>query len=189
MKLYTKAGDDGGTALFGGERVMKDDARVQAYGAIDEANAAIGVAAAAPDLPVMLKDTLAELMSDLFDVGAELATPPQKDQALKKALVTRIDAARTASLEALIDDATARVPPLAAFVLPTGGEASARLHLARTVVRRAEREVVSLRRSAEVRDELVHYLNRLSDLLFALARLAAHSNGHGDVPWRAQRPR
>jgi cob(I)alamin adenosyltransferase len=188
MKLYTKAGDDGGTALFGGERVSKEDPRVQAYGAIDEANAAIGAAAAAPDLPPMLKEPLMELMSDLFDVGAELATPPAKQGALARALTTRVDDARVVGLEAAIDDASARVPALSSFVLPTGGDAAARLHLARTVVRRAEREVVGLRRHAEVRDVVIHYLNRLSDLLFAYARLAAHSNGHGDVPWRPRRP-
>jgi cob(I)alamin adenosyltransferase len=187
MKLYTRTGDDGGTALFGGERVGKDHERVSAYGAVDEANATIGLAHTASDLPPMLRDPLVHVMSDLFDLGAELATPPNKDGALAERLDSRIDAARVAELEAAIDDATARVPPLTTFVLPTGGDAAARLHLARTVVRRAERELVTLARHTPVRPLAITYINRLSDVLFAWARLSAHSNGHGDVPWQAKK--
>ena len=188
MKLYTRTGDDGGTALFGGERVQKTHLRVQAYGAVDEANAVIGLAHTAADLPVPLKAELLLVMSDLFDVGAELATPVGKDRALNERLDSRIDDTRVAGLEAAIDDATARVPPLTTFVLPTGGDAAARLHMARTVVRRAERDIITLQEAGEVvRPLVLQYVNRLSDTLFAWARLAAHSNGHGDTPWQAKK--
>jgi cob(I)alamin adenosyltransferase len=188
MKLYTRTGDDGGTALFGGARVAKDNPRVAAYGTVDEANATVGLASASPDLPPLLKQELLAVMSDLFDLGAELATPVDKDEALQARLDSRVDEARITALEHAIDDATARVPPLTTFVLPTGGDAAARLHVARTVVRRAEREVVTLARDTSVRPLVVVYLNRLSDALFAWARLAAHSNGHGDVAWQAKKP-
>ncbi|MDP2341844.1 MAG: cob(I)yrinic acid a,c-diamide adenosyltransferase [Deltaproteobacteria bacterium] len=191
MKLYTRTGDDGGTALFGGERVKKHHARVRAYGAVDEANAAVGLVHTAADLPVPLKAALIAIMSDLFDVGAELATPAAAGEKLERHLQSRVDDARIKALEDAIDDATARCPPLVTFVLPTGGEAAARLHLARTIVRRAEREVVSLADSladeAPLRPALVVYLNRLSDLLFAWARFAAHANGHGDIPWQGKK--
>ncbi len=187
MKLFTRSGDDGGTALFGGARVAKDNPRVAAYGAIDEANATVGLAAAATDLPTLLKPELHLVMSDLFDLGAELATPVDKDDALHARLDSRIDDARVVALENAIDDATARVPPLTTFVLPTGGDAAARLHVARTVVRRAEREVVTLSRETSVRPLVIVYVNRLSDALFAWARLAAFSNGHGDVAWLAKK--
>lgn len=188
MKLYTRTGDDGGTALFGGERVQKDNPRVGAYGAVDEANATVGVAHAAADLPAHIGAELLLVMSDLFDLGAELATPAGKDGALSERLDSRIDEARITALEAAIDDATARVPPLTTFVLPTGGDAAARLHLARTVVRRAERDVVALSHHAPVRGLVIIYLNRLSDALFAWARLASHAAGHGDVAWQAKKP-
>lgn len=188
MKIYTKAGDDGGTALFGGERVKKDHPRVVAYGAVDEANAAIGLAHNAPDLPAPLAAQLLLVMSDLFDLGAELATPPAAGEKLEARLTSRVDETRIAALEAAIDDAMGRCPPLTTFVLPTGGEASARFHLARTVVRRAEREVVHLSEHTIVRPAVLHYLNRLSDALFAWARFSAHASGHGDVPWQAKKP-
>jgi cob(I)alamin adenosyltransferase len=187
MKLYTRTGDDGGTALFGGERVKKHHARVRAYGAVDEANAAVGLAHCAPDLPVPLQAQLIAVMSDLFDVGAELATPTAAGQKLEARLQSRVDDVRITALEDAIDDATARCPPLTTFVLPTGGEAAARLHLARTLVRRAEREVVALAEDTELRAAVVVYLNRLSDLLFAWARFAAHANGHGDIPWQGKK--
>ncbi len=188
MKLYTRTGDDGGTALFGGERVSKDHARVATYGAVDEANATVGLAHAASDLPMALKSELLLVMSDLFDLGAELATPTEKGAALAHRLDSRIDEARISALEDAIDDATARVPPLTTFVLPTGGDAAARLHLARTVVRRAEREIVTLARATPVRPLVITYVNRLSDALFAWARMTAHGNGHGDVAWQAKKP-
>ena len=187
MKLYTRTGDTGGTALFGGQRVDKDHERVAAYGTVDEANATVGLAHSAADLPPTLRAELLLVMSDLFDLGAELATPADKDGALADRLDSRIDDDRVKALEDAIDDATARVPPLTTFVLPTGGDAAARLHLARTVVRRAERELVSLAKVTGVRPLAITYVNRLSDALFAWARFAAHSNGHGDVPWQAKK--
>ncbi len=188
MKIYTRTGDDGGTALFGGERVPKNHVRVAAYGAVDEANAAVGLAHVAADLPSPLRAELLLVMSDLFDVGAELATPPKDGQKLAVRLTSRIDDARVRDLEQQIDLAMARCPPLTTFVLPTGGEAAARLHFARTVVRRAEREIVGLRDGGDdVRDAVVIYVNRLSDCLFAWARFAACANGQGDVPWIAKK--
>ena len=187
MKIYTRTGDNGGTALFGGERVKKHHARVRAYGAVDEANAAVGIAHVAADLPVPLKALLLSIMSDLFDIGAELATPADAGQKRPAHLHSRIDDVRIKELEDAIDDATARCPPLMTFVLPTGGEAAARLHLARTVVRRAEREVVSLAEEVVLRSVVLIYLNRLSDLLFAAARFAAHANNHGDIPWQGKK--
>lgn len=185
MKLYTRGGDAGETGLFGGARLSKADARVCAYGAVDEANAAVGVARAASDLPGELTDHLDRVMADLFAVGAELATPPAQQKKLGAHLTRRIGAARVKELEELIDAATAVTPPLTAFVLPTGTDAAARLHLARTLVRRAERDVVALaRRRARVRSELLAYLNRLSDLLFAWARLCNTRAGRGDVVWQ-----
>lgn len=188
MKLYTRGGDAGETALFGGSRVKKSHARVAAYGAIDEANAALGLARAAPDLPNDLTAPLDEVMSDLFAAGAELATPPAQQKKLGARFSSRLDARRIAELEAAIDAAVAETPPLTAFVLPTGTDAAARLHLARTVVRRAEREVVGLgARRVRVRKELLAYLNRLSDLLFAWARLCNARAGKPDVAWRPPR--
>lgn len=188
MKIYTRTGDDGGTGLFGGERVKKNHVRVNAYGAVDEANAAVGLAHTAPDLPAPLAHELLLVMSDLFDLGAELATPPAAGEKLHERLTSRIDAARVKAIEGQIDLAMSRCPPLTTFVLPTGGEAAARLHMARTAVRRAEREVVGLSDVVDVRDTAIIYLNRLSDCLFAWARFAAHSNGHGDVAWQAKKP-
>jgi cob(I)alamin adenosyltransferase len=189
LKIYTRTGDDGTTGLFGGQRVDKTHARVEAYGVVDEANSFIGLAASASDLPTELHEPLLEIMSDLFDVGAELATPPDPTSAqrLAKHLDNRVDAARITALEGLIDTATAQTAPLKTFVLPTGTDASARLHVARTVVRRAERAVLGLRAHDVVRDEVVHYLNRLSDLLFAWARFANAKANVGDVPWRAKK--
>lgn len=191
MKLYTKTGDEGETGLFGGQRVSKAHPRVATYGMVDEANSFIGLAAAAVDGE--LRRLLEGVMSDLFDLGAELATPPVEDAArrLEQRLASNVDAARIAALEHHIDDAEAEVPPLQTFILPTGTDAAARLHVARTLVRRAERAVVDLReRHSEVlRDEVVIYLNRLSDLLFALARVVNHRAGVGDIPWQARKGR
>jgi cob(I)alamin adenosyltransferase len=184
MKIYTRGGDAGETGLFGGARVHKDDPRVCAYGALDEANAAIGVACAAGDVPADLVPLLQAVMSDLFDVGAELATPEDQQEKLGLRLSSRVDAARVLDLEALIDAVDAEVPPLSTFILPSGTDAAARLHLARTVLRRAERELVSLSRSVALRAELLAYVNRLSDALFAWARLANHRAGRGDMPWQ-----
>ncbi len=193
MKIYTRTGDAGETGLFGGGRVKKHHPRVAAYGAVDEANAAVGFAAAAPGLADVVKARLLDVMSDLFDLGAALATPSSQGAAAKLAvkLDSRVDDARVAELEGYIDEVDEVVPPLTTFVLPTGSEAACRLHLARTAVRRAEREVTSLvdvEGEDAVAPEHVRYVNRLSDLLFAWSRLANHEAGVGDVPWRAKKP-
>lgn len=189
MKLYTKTGDEGRTALFGGQRVSKAHPRVEAYGVVDEANALVGLAAALAE--GRLRTLLEEIMSDLFDLGAELATPPDESAAAKlgQRLASNVDERRVAALEREIDEADGALPPLKTFVLPTGTELAARLHVARTVVRRAERAVIELRDAdaQPVRGEVIRYLNRLSDLMFALARKANHDAGVGDIPWRARK--
>ncbi len=181
MKIYTKTGDAGETGLFGGGRVAKDHSRVQAYGDVDELNSALGVVRATQ--PVHFMDALFEgIQRDLFALGGHLATPdPERvRQALEKAELTE---ARVAMFEHTIDEADRELPPLTAFVLPAGTPKAAALHLARTVCRRAERSVVRLSHEAAVPELFLVYLNRLSDLLFALARLANHRDGAGDVTW------
>ena len=179
-KIYTKTGDRGETGLFGGPRVPKDDPRIEACGTVDELNAAIGVARAAGtagDADV----TLARVQSELFDVGAELSTPEPKAHDLE-----RIGDENISELERAIDRFEADLEPLKQFILPAGAEVSARLHFARTVCRRAERRVVSLRKQpgVNVREELLIYLNRLSDLLFVLARWVNQQAGVRDEIWK-----
>jgi cob(I)alamin adenosyltransferase len=178
MKLYTKTGDDGTTGLFGGGRVPKASARVEAYGTIDETNAAIGVARTLGPEPGT-DAVLAAVQADLFAVGAELACVPGREAKLNMPLVGEADVER---LERAIDAADAACPPLRTFVLPGGSPVAAALHLARTIARRAERAVLALD-DAPARREVVVYLNRLSDLLFALARRANVAAGVPDVPW------
>jgi cob(I)alamin adenosyltransferase len=178
MKLYTKTGDDGTTGLFGGGRVPKASKRVEAYGTVDETNAAIGVARAMrldPAIDIVLE----HVQVDLFTLGAELACVPGKEAKLAMTLLGAPDIAR---LEHAIDEADAASPPLASFVLPGGSPQAAALHVARTVCRRAERAVLVLDEPS--RSEIVVYLNRLSDLLFALARRANVTAGVEDVPWK-----
>lgn len=179
MKLYTKTGDDGTTGLFGGARVKKASARVEAYGTVDETNAAIGVARAAK-LDAESDAILAAAQVDLFTLGAELACVPGKEASLKMQLVGPDDAAR---LERAIDAAEAVVPPMKYFVLPGGSPQSAALHVARTVCRRAERAVLALD-DAPARTDVIIYLNRLSDLLFVLARRANVEAKVDDVAWK-----
>jgi cob(I)alamin adenosyltransferase len=178
MKIYTKTGDDGTTGLFGGSRVPKASPRVEAYGTVDETNAAIGVARAAK-LETSIDAVLAQVQVDLFTLGAELACVPGKEEKLKMTLLAKSDAER---LERAIDEAEHGLPALKTFVLPGGTPQAAALHLARTVCRRAERVVLALVDSPP-RAELVIYLNRLSDLLFTLARKANHVQNVDDVPW------
>lgn len=181
MKIYTKTGDAGETGLFGGGRVPKDHVRVQAYGDVDELNSAIGVARATQ--PVHFCDDLLEsIQRDLFSLGGHLATPhPEKvKKALEKADLSR---KRVTLFEKLMDGADEELPTLKAFVLPAGTPKAAALHLARTVCRRAERSVIALSHHHEVPDLFLVYLNRLSDLLFTLARQANHRDGAGDVTW------
>jgi cob(I)alamin adenosyltransferase len=178
MKIYTKTGDDGTTGLFGGGRVKKASLRVEAYGTVDELNATLGLARATkldPDSEAIL----ARAQVDLFTLGAELACVPGKEEKLNMPLLAAEDAER---LEKAIDHAEAFVPPLKYFVLPGGSAQAAALHLARTVCRRAERSVLALD-DGEPRAELVIYLNRLSDLLFVLARRANVEAKVEDVPW------
>jgi len=183
MKIYTRTGDDGTTGLFGGERRSKADIRVEAYGTIDEANAVIGGARAAglsPDIDA----TLAEVQSDLFTIGAELGCAEGHEAKLKMVLIDEADAAR---LEQAIDKAEEGLAPLKTFVLSGGTPGAAALHLARCVVRRAERTLVSAAAVRPVRAAIIVYLNRLSDLLFTLARRTNHLAGVPDVPWHPRR--
>lgn len=181
MKIYTKTGDAGDTGLFGGERVPKSHRRVAAYGDVDELNAAIGLGRAlAPE--EFAGDLLERVQRQLFTVGAELATPdPAK---VARALPgPPIGAPEVEALEAAIDEHVARLAPLHQFILPAGTPKAAALHLARTVCRRAERAVVGLGRETTLNPALVPFLNRLSDLLFVLARGANAQAGRPDVPW------
>ncbi|MFN2566383.1 MAG: cob(I)yrinic acid a,c-diamide adenosyltransferase [Gemmatimonadaceae bacterium] len=181
MKIYTKTGDAGTTGLFGGGRVGKDHPRVEAYGDVDELNAALGVARAAEPIP-RVDEVLVPIQRDLFAIGALLATPDREKmrQHLEKA---RVDEDRVAELEHAIDDADRELDPLRSFVLPGGTPKAAALHVARTVCRRAERRVVRLQADEEIPQVVVIYLNRLSDLLFTLARLANRRAGAGEVTW------
>jgi cob(I)alamin adenosyltransferase len=179
MKIYTRTGDKGDTGLFGGARVQKDDVRVEAYGTVDETNAAIGVARAHCQVP-MVQRVLDELQSDLFTLGAELATVSGHEGKLGIELLSEADVTR---LEHAIDRAEEQLPPLKNFILPGGPPDVAALHLARTVARRAERRLLTLAQREPVRATLLVYLNRLADLLFVLARRAQHENGGVDAPW------
>ncbi len=179
MKIYTRTGDLGTTGLFGGGRVDKDDAAVEAYGSVDELNACLGVARALLGAGEAER-LLGTIQSDLLTLGAELGCAPGKQDRLG---LTLVGAADTLRLEGHIDAFEAGLAPLKTFVLPAGSPASTSLHVARTVCRRAERRVITARRSVTIRDELVHYLNRLSDLLFVLAREANRHAGCGDSPW------
>ncbi len=179
MKIYTRTGDDGQTGLYGGARVDKDDARVEAYGSVDETNAVIGTARAA-GLPASVDSVLAAVQADLFVLGAELSCVAGKEGKLGMQLLGADDAIR---LERAIDEAEAPLPELKSFVLPGGTAGAAALHHARTVCRRAERRLLSARRTGPVRDDVLIYLNRLSDLLFVMARRANHDARIEDVPW------
>ncbi len=174
-KIYTRTGDAGDTGLVSGPRRAKHDLRVEAYGAVDEANAVLGMARLEADS--VIDAALARIQNDLFDLGADLATPGQPgDGAL------RIMAAQVERLEREIDDVNQHLAPLTSFILPGGTRLAAQLHLARTVVRRAERRMTALAAGEPVNPEAIKYVNRLSDLLFVLAR---HCNGDGakDVLW------
>ncbi len=181
MKIYTRTGDAGESCLFGGARVGKDDPRVEAYGTVDEANSCLGVARALGVSP-KTDAALLQIQSDLFTVGAELACAPGKESKLKLTLLAEADIAR---LEGWIDEAEVPLAPLKSFVLPGGSPGAAELHHARTVCRRAERRTLTAGRVSSVRPEIVIYLNRLSDLLFVLARFENHVAAVADIPWVA----
>ena len=175
-KIYTRTGDDGSTGLGDGTRVGKDSARVNAYGTVDEANSSIGVVLAT-QVPDDIRKLLTTVQHQLFDLGGELCIPGH----------AAISAEDVDALERQLDHYNEALPALKDFILPAGGEAAARCHLARTIVRRAERETVTLARHDAVRPEAIRYLNRLSDLLFVLARVLARADGQGEVLWNHER--
>ena len=187
MKIYTKTGDGGETGLFGGPRVRKDHPRIAAYGTLDELNATLGVVRAEiTRSPHLNKDfaagfdaLLGTLQNRLFDLGAELATPQAESKAMQLIQQPHID-----ELERAIDNHDSWLPPLRQFILPGGTALAAQLHVARCVCRRAEREIVTLSAEYPLRDEPVRYVNRLSDLLFVLARAANQRAGGADIPWQ-----
>ncbi len=180
-RIYTRTGDGGDTGLFGGGRVRKSHPRVAAYGDVDELNSMLGVVRATEPAD-FCDDLLQTIQRDLFSIGGHLATPdPERvRKALEKA---ELPPERIAEFERSIDDADAELAPLKAFILPGGTAKAAALHLARTICRRAERHVVALAATDQVPEQFLIYLNRLSDLLFTLARLANHRAGKGDVTW------
>ena len=180
MKIYTRTGDKGDTGLFGGGRVQKTHPRVEAYGDVDELNAAIGLARAIELMP-RVDEVLVPLQRDLFAIGALLATP-DREKMKKQLEKARIDEQRIAELEHAIDDGDRELEPLKSFIVPGGTSKAAALHVARTVCRRAERRVISLE-SEGIPPIVVIYLNRLSDLLFTLARVANKRAGAGEVTW------
>ena len=177
-KIYTRTGDDGTTGLGDGSRVAKDSLRVEAYGTVDEANSCIGLVLAS-EVPEDIRTLLTSVQHQMFDLGGELCIPGH----------AAIDDEDVERLEQHLDRYNDDLPPLKDFILPGGGEAAARCHIARTVVRRAERETVALSRVETVRPQAIRYLNRLSDLLFVLSRVLARSSGHGEVLWNHERRR
>ncbi|MCM0606009.1 MAG: cob(I)yrinic acid a,c-diamide adenosyltransferase [Xanthomonadaceae bacterium] len=180
MKIYTKGGDKGETGLFGGARVPKNDLRIEAYGTLDELNAVLGVLLSDSVLDAKVRARLLRTQGELFQIGAELATPPNKKVSTKLIASDEIS-----KLENEIDEMEKTLSPLKTFILPGGAKLSAKAHFARTVCRRAERAIVTLREREEVRDEVITYTNRLSDYLFVTARFLNAVSGESDVPWLA----
>jgi cob(I)alamin adenosyltransferase len=176
-KIYTRTGDDGSTGLGDGSRVPKDSPRVTAYGTTDELNCTIGLVLACEGVPDPVREVLDQVQHALFDLGGELCIPG----------MAMIDDADIERLEQQLDAFNAELPALKEFILPGGGLAASHCHLARTVCRRAERETVTLAGIEEVRPQAIRYLNRLSDLLFVLARVLARTGGHGEVLWQHER--
>lgn len=171
-KIYTRTGDKGETGLGDGSRVDKDSLRVEAYGTVDEVNSAVGLVLAA-DLPAPVRDCLTRVQHELFDLGGELCMPGY----------TLVPDSYVEGLEASLDAFNEDLPPLKDFILPGGSEAAARCHIARTVARRAERRVISLSHNEAVNEISIRYLNRLSDLLFVIARVLARHDGGSEVLW------
>ena len=178
-KIYTRTGDDGSTGLGDGSRVGKDSLRVAAYGTVDELNSTIGMVLASDGVDDEVREVLTQVQHDLFDLGGELCIPGM-------AMIEDADIDR---LEQVLDRFNDPLPPLKDFILPGGGMAASCCHLARTVCRRAEREVIALGREEEIRPQAQRYLNRLSDLLFVLCRVLARASGHGEVLWQHERRR
>ncbi len=184
MRIYTKQGDEGKTSLFDGKRVEKCNLRLETYGTLDELNSHLGLAIAQCPF-TELTDILQRLQHELFDAGSDLATPLESPNSAK---IRRIDAGDYQRLERWIDEVTEKLPPLKNFVLPGGGVLAAQLHVCRTICRRAERHLVELMREEDVGPDILIYLNRLSDLLFTLARWANLLDGIDEVFW-AKRPK
>jgi cob(I)alamin adenosyltransferase len=176
-RIYTRTGDDGTTGLGDGSRVPKDSVRVEAYGTVDELNSIIGVLLAVPALPAQVTACLTEVQHELFDMGGELCIPGHRV----------ITAEHVARLENALDEFNDPLPPLKEFILPGGGPAAAACHLARTVARRAERRVWTLAKTESINPEVAKYLNRLSDLLFVVARVLARHERGAEVLWRHDR--
>jgi len=176
-KIYTRTGDDGTTGLGDGTRTPKDSARVEAYGTVDEANSAIGVVLAFDSAPAAVRACLTEVQHDLFELGGELCIPGHS--AVTQDFIDR--------LEHDLDEFNADLPRLEEFILPGGGAAAAACHVARTIVRRAERRVFALSQTEAVRPEAIRYLNRLSDLLFVIARVLARAEDGQEVLWNRSR--
>ncbi len=182
MRIYTRQGDQGQTSLFDGTRVSKDNMRLATYGTVDELNSWLGMAAAICPHE-QLRDLLNQLQHQLFDLGADLATPLDSPNSSR---VNRIQPQQATDLERHIDAATAELPPLKQFILPGGSPLASHLHIARTVCRRAERHLVELMRQEPTGEAPLVYLNRLSDLLFVLARWANKLDGHRETHWQKQ---
>jgi cob(I)alamin adenosyltransferase len=180
MKIYTKTGDEGETSLFGGVRVWKDDCRIRAYGTVDELNAFLGLALSelkSEELVPLIRN----LQNELFIIGADLAAPSNEDSG--NGFIPRLSESSISSLENFIDFYEKKLPELKNFILPGGLRGSAYLHVARTVCRRAEREIVTLSKTEKINGNIVVYVNRLSDLLFMLARYENYSNNVDDLIW------
>jgi cob(I)alamin adenosyltransferase len=178
MKIYTKKGDAGVTGLFGNVRVPKDDLRICTYGTFDELNTVLGMALSISEIQGTLRAQLGRVQSELFQLGAELATPRDKSSGIHL-----VDQNAIHMLESEIDAMEAKLAPLKNFILPGGSKASAFLHFARTVCRRGERELIGLNRAEPLRAEVLQYVNRMSDYLFVCARFANHLSATADVQW------
>jgi cob(I)alamin adenosyltransferase len=173
-KIYTRTGDDGSTGLGDGARVAKESLRVEAYGSVDEANSSIGLVLAVPALPEAVRACLTDIQHDLFDLGGELCIPGHR----------MITSAYVERLERVLDGFNEPLPPLKDFILPGGGPGAAACHMARAICRRAERRCWSLARAEPIAPEALKYLNRLSDLLFVIARVLARHESGSEVLWR-----
>lgn len=178
MKIYTKQGDAGETSLWGGIKVPKDDLRIRTYGTLDELNAVLGMVLSQTNLPQGLSQQLLRIQGELFQLGAELATPRGKTPS-----IALIEPSHVQAMEGEIDQMERNLSPLKNFILPGGSFGAGILHFARTVSRRAERELISMHRTEPQRPVVLQYLNRLSDYLFVAARFASMSAGVKDIPW------
>jgi cob(I)alamin adenosyltransferase len=179
MKIYTKTGDEGKTSLFGGERVEKNHIRLEAYGTIDELNSVLGVSLVFCK-DELTKNIIGEIQNSLFRVGSELATPPE----VKSKAIVAISSDEIHNIEKVIDEIELKLKPLKNFILPGGSKSASFLHLARTVCRRAERKIIELDLEESINPDIIVYINRLSDLLFVLARFANHISSTPEIEWK-----